>query len=112
MAENLNMDEVTEARREAIERSIHTISVEELRSLGEELLPYAEHPWREKFFTYIKENEDTPFFHATTHDRIHIFYSPAKNRGMWFMIGSGYGPLQPKGLAILSEIVERGGGRK
>jgi hypothetical protein len=106
MPDNLNMDEVTEARRKAIAESIHTISVEELKALGEGLFPYVDHPWREKFFSFITENSGDTFHHATTDDRIHFIYCRAKERGMWFMPGSGMGPMQPKGLGILKEIVD------
>ena len=106
-SENLNMDELTEARRDAVADSIHTISAEELKALGEGLFPYVEHPWREKFFNFIAENPGATFHHATTHDRIHIIYCHAKEKGMWFVPGSGMGPMQPKGLAILKQIVEK-----
>ena len=106
MPDNLNMDEVTEARRKAIAESIHTISVEELKALGEGLFPYVDHPWREKFFTFIDENSGATFHHAKTDDLIHIIYCRAKERGMWFKPGSGMGPMQPKGLGILKGIVE------
>jgi hypothetical protein len=105
-SDNLNMDDINEARRNAIAESIHMISVEELKTLGEGLFPYLDHPWREKFFGFITENAGDTFHHATTNDRIHIIYCHAKDKGMWFMPGSGMGPLQTKGLKILKEIVE------
>ena len=74
--------------------------------LGEGLFPFIDHPWREKFFNFLTENSDAPFHHATTHDGVHIIYCHAKERGIWFLPGSGMGPLQPKGLKILKEIVE------
>jgi hypothetical protein len=33
-------------------------------------------------------------------------YCHAQNKGMWFVPGSGMGPMQPKGLGILKQIVE------
>jgi hypothetical protein len=105
-SENLNMEEITEARRKAIAASIRPISVEELKKLGEELFPFLDHPWREKFFGFIAENSSTVFHHATTHDHIHIIYCHAKSRGLWFLPEGGLGPMQPKGLEILKQIVE------
>jgi hypothetical protein len=104
-SENLNMDEITEARRTSIEETIHTISVEEMAALGEELLPYVDHPWREAFFNFLKENPSATFYHAITHDQIHILYCSDKEKGIWFLPGSGLGPLQAKGLGILKQIV-------
>lgn len=106
MPENLNMEEVTEARRKALAETVHTISVEELKALGEGLFPFIDHPWRTKFFDFITEHADATFHHATADERIHIIYCAAEGKGMWFRPGSGMGPLQEKGLQIMKEIVE------
>jgi hypothetical protein len=106
LSENLNMEEVTEERRKAIAASIRTISVEELKTLGERLFPLIDHPWREKFFGFIAENAGDTFHHATTHDHVQIIYCRAKEKGMWFLPGTGMGPMQAKGLGILKQIVE------
>lgn len=103
--ENLNMDEITEARRIAIAESIHKLSLEELKAVGEKLFPFYDHPWREKFFAFVKENDSATFYHATTHDGVNVIYCPAKDQGIWFLPDSGMGPLQPKGLGILKQIV-------
>jgi hypothetical protein len=106
MPDNQSMDEITEARRKSIAETIKTISVEELKGLGEGLFPYHDHPWRAKFFDFIAENSAATFHHAVTHDRVHIIYCQGQDKGMWFTPGSGMGPLQAKGLKILKEIVE------
>lgn len=105
-SENLNMDDLNDARRKAIAENIRTISVEELKSLGEGLFPYLDHPWRTKFFDFLNENAGATFHHATTSDRFHVIYCHARDRGMWFLPGSGMGPLQANGLKALKEIVE------
>jgi hypothetical protein len=105
-AENLNMDEITDARRKAIVASIHTINVEELKKLGEQIFPIAGDPWRERFFEFLTENAGATFHHASTHDDIQVIYCSAKAKGMWVKPGKGMGPVQPKGLAILKQIVE------
>jgi hypothetical protein len=104
--ETINMEEITKARRKAITESIRTISVEELKALGEQLFPLMDNPWREKFFDFITENAGATFHHATTHDHVQIIYCHARNKGMWFTPGIGMGPMQPKGLGILKQIVE------
>jgi hypothetical protein len=98
-------DDITEARRQAIADTIHPIGTDALKVLGETLFPAVDHPWRATFLNFITENSDATFHHAVTHDRIHIIYCGAKEKGMWFMPGSGVGPLQAKGLGILKEIV-------
>lgn len=103
-SDNFNMDEITKERRAAIEQSIRTISVDELKALGEGLFPFLDHPWRAKFFDFLSENAGATFHHATTNDRIHIIYCGAQDKGMWFIPGSGMGPLQAKGLAIMKQL--------
>lgn len=107
MPDNQSMDDITDARRRSIEETIKTISVEELNGLGEGIFPSHDHPWREKFFRFISENAGASFYHAVTHDRVHIIYCQAKDEGMWFQPGSGMGPLQEKGRKILKAIVEK-----
>lgn len=104
--ENLNMEEITGARRKAMAASMRTISLDELKALGERLFPFVSDPWREKYFAFLDENRGATFHHATTHDGVQIVYCPAKNKGIWFKPGVGSGPMQPKGLAILKQIVE------
>lgn len=106
MPSELNMDDLTEARRKSIAATIRTAEAEELKKLCEGLFPSFDHPWRESVFDFLTENAAATFHHATTSDHVHVIYCPAKNRGMWFLPGSGMGPLQAKGLKILKEIVE------
>jgi hypothetical protein len=106
LSENLNMDELTEERRKAMATSTRTISAEELKALGEQLFPLIDHPWREKFFGFIAENSGATFHHATTHDGVQLVYCHAKDKGMWFLPGTGMGPMQPTGLKAMKQIVE------
>jgi hypothetical protein len=104
--DTINMEEITKARRKAIAESIRTISTEELKALGEKLFPGVDHPWREKFFGFVTENPGSTFHLATTHDGVQIIYCRDKDKGMWFLPGTGMGPMQPNGLGILKQIVE------
>lgn len=105
MPDNLNMDDINEARRKAIAGSIHTISAEEMKSLGDGLFPIHDHPWREAFFKFVQENAGATFYHANAGDNIHILYCGSPERGIWFTPGSGMGPLQAGGLAIMKQLV-------
>src|SRR5258708_16000110 len=80
--ETINMEEITKARRRAIAESIRTISVEELKALGEQLFPLMDNPWREKFFGFSTENAGATFHYATTHDRAQITHCHAKAKDM------------------------------
>lgn len=104
--ENFNTQELTEERRKGVAKSIRTIGVDELKTLGEQLFPFVDHPWRTAFFDFIAENPGATFHHATTSDGIQIIYCHAKQKGIWFIPEVGKGPMRPTGLAILKQIVE------
>ena len=106
-SENLNIAEITEARRKAIRKTIRPIGIEELKALEGEIFRYHDDPWRERFTEFVKENAGSTFYHATTDDPIQIIYCHAKDKGIWFLSGTGVGPLQEKGLKIMKQIVER-----
>jgi hypothetical protein len=104
--DKFDFETLGEERRKAIAKSIRTISVEELKKLGEEVFKYADDPWREKFFRLITENPGATFHHAITSDGVHILYCPDKDKGMWFLPGSGMGPLQAKGRRVMKQMME------
>lgn len=105
-SEELDLNSILINRREAVKESIQPISLEELKNLGENLFPFLDHPWRAVFFDFLKENANSNFYHAETRDRIHVLYCRDKERGLWFIPGSGMGPLQEKALKTLKEIVD------
>ena len=105
--ETVNLDEITEARRKAVAASIRTISLEELKALGEQLFPIAADAWRERYFAFLEANTGSTFHHATAHDGVQFVYCLAKDKGIWFLPKSGLGPMQPRGRAILKQIIEK-----
>jgi len=106
--ENLNIEEIMVTRRHAVEKSLRTISVAELKALTDELFPDVDHPWLEKFLSVISDPTSGLLHLAITDDRIHMLYCHDKEIGMWFVRGLGKGPLQPEELKIMKEIVEAG----
>ena len=64
--EKFDLENLDKERRKAVANSIRTISVEELKALGNEIFRYADDPWREKFFGFIAENPGATFHHAVT----------------------------------------------
>ena len=92
--EKFDLEALTKERRKAIAKSIRTVSTEELNKIGEEIFHYADDPWRQAFFRFIAENPGATFYHAVTSDNVNIVYCRDKDKGMWFLPGSGMGPLQ------------------
>ena len=103
--EKFDLENLDKDRRKAIAKSIRTISLEELKRLGGEIFRYADDPWRETFFRFIAENQGATFHHAVTSDGVNIFYCRDQDKGMWFLPGSGMGPLQATGRKIMKEMI-------
>ena len=103
--EPMDYGSLTDARVEGIRRTLETMELPELKRIGDELFPSAEHPWREVYFDFLNANAGAVFFHATTPDHVQVIYCPSKNMGLWYIPGGGMGPLQERGLARLREVV-------
>ena len=104
--EKFDLETLTKERRKAIAKSIRTVDTEELKKIGEEIFRYAEDPWREAFFRFIAENPGATFHHAVASDNVNIIYCRDKDKGMWFLPGSGMGPLQARGKKVMKEMIE------
>jgi len=104
--EKFDLETLTKERRKAIAKSIRTVDTEELKKIGEEIFRYAEDLWREAFFRFIAENPGATFHHAVTSDNVNIVYCRDKDKGMWFLPGSGMGPLQARGKKVMKEMIE------
>ena len=103
--EAFDLENLDKERRKAIAKSIHTISVDELKKLGGELFRYAEDPWRETFFRFIAENPGATFHHAVASDGVNFVYCRDQDKGIWFLPGSGMGPLQATGRKMMKEMI-------
>jgi hypothetical protein len=103
--EKFDLENLDKERRKAVANSIRTMSVEELKALGNEIFHYADDPLREKFFAFIAENPGATFHHAVMSDGVNIVYSRDQDKGMWFLPGSGMGPLQATGRRMMSEMI-------
>ena len=103
--EKFNLQSLDKERRKAIAKSIRTISVEELKKLGEEIFHHADDPWRETFFRFIAEIAGATFRHAITSDGVNIVYCRDQDKGMWFLPASGMGLLQATGRQIMKDMI-------
>ena len=99
-------EEITDARRKAVIKSIRTIEVAELKKLGEEIFDSPDHPWREKFLRLI-ENPGATFYHADAGEGVIFLYDSADDKGLWCLPGSGMGPLSAGGRQIMKEAIKR-----
>jgi hypothetical protein len=104
--EKFDLENLNKERRKAIAKTIRPIATDELKKLGEEIFHYADDPWRDTFFRFVNENPGATFHHAVTSDGVNILYCRQEDKGMWFLPGSGMGPLQIKGRQIMKEMIE------
>ncbi len=105
--DKFDFDELTKERRESIAKTIRTASADELKKLGDQIFPYVEDPWREAFFGFIAQNPGATFHYATTSDGVHIVYCREKDKGIWFIPGTGKGPLQERGRQTMRQMIEK-----
>lgn len=104
-SEFLDMEQLSNSRREAIAKSVKTIRAGELKAAGEDIFQDPDDPWREQFFSFIAEHPAATFHYATTHEGVHVIYCHSEGKGMWFLPGSGKGVLGSRSLAMMKEIV-------
>jgi hypothetical protein len=102
-AETLNNE-----RRKAIAKSIRTINVDELTKLAEEVFHDTDEPWRHTFFRLIAENPGGTFHYAVTSEGVVILYYRNEDKGLWFLPGSGKGPLSAGGQQMMKEAIDGG----
>jgi len=99
---------IDKERRKAIAKSIRIISVEELKKLGEEMFDDPDRPWRETFFQFIAEHPGATFYHASAGEGIIVVYSRDGDKGLWYLPGSGIGPLPEDGRQLMKEAIAKG----
>ena len=102
------VEAIDNERRKAIEKSIRTISVEELEKLGEEIFDSPDRPWRQTFLSLIAENPRATFYHASAGEGVIFLYSRDNDKGLWYLPGSGIGALSEAGRQIMKEAIEAG----
>jgi hypothetical protein len=95
-------------RRKAIAKSIRIISAEELKKLGEEIFDSPDRPWRQTFLSLIAENLGATFYHASADRGVIFLYSRDNDRGLWYLPGSGIGPLSEGGRQLMRKAIETG----
>jgi hypothetical protein len=95
-------------RRKAIAKSIRTISVEEVKKLGEEMFDDPDRPWRQAFLSFIAESPGCTFYHADAGEGVIFLYCSDVDKGLWYLPGSGLGPLSDGGRKLMKEAIAAG----
>jgi hypothetical protein len=103
-----DVDAIDNERRKAIAKSIRIISVEELKKLGEEIFDEPDRPWRQTFLQLIAENPGATFYQADAGEGVIFLYCRDKDKGLWYLPGSGIGPLSEGGRQMMKEAIAAG----
>ena|SRR5262245_2912592 len=99
---------IDQDRRKAIAKSIRIISMEELKKLGEEMFNDPDRPWREAFLQFIAEHSGATFHQASAGEGVIFIYSRDGDKGLWYLPGSGLGPLSEGGRKLMKEAIAAG----
>ena len=104
----VDVETIDEQRRKAITKSIRIISIEELEKLGEEMFDEPDRPWRQAFLSFIAEHPGATFHHASAGGGVIFVYSRDGDKGLWYLQGSGIGPLSEGGRQLMKEAIAAG----
>jgi hypothetical protein len=74
--------------------------------MGDQIFHYADDPWREAYFKFIAEHGDCTVHHGVTSDAVNVLYCADRDVGMWFLPGSGMGPLPERARVAMKKIIE------
>lgn len=99
---------IDQERRKAIARSIRIIGIEELKKLGEEIFDSPDRPWRQTFLEFIEQHPGASFHHASAGKGVIFIYYRDADKGLWYLPGSGLGPLSEGGRQLMKEAIAAG----
>lgn len=102
-----DIEEINEARRKAVAKSIRRITPQELTKFGEKIFPSPDYPWRETYFQLITEHPQSAFYHADAGEGVIFIYDHDVDKGLWSVPGRGMGRLSEKGRQIMIDAIER-----
>jgi Fe-S-cluster formation regulator IscX/YfhJ len=90
----VDMHSVSEERRKAIQESLKTMSVADLRKIVKELSDFEGDPWRENFVSVIEAHPEASFYRPVTQGGAVVLYCPGEDTGVWFLPGRGMGHMK------------------
>jgi rhodanese-related sulfurtransferase len=102
----LDIQTIMEARREAIQQSLRSVSIDELRKLAKEHEDeFVDDPWRDKMLRLIEERPQASFYHAVPQENVVVVYCRDEDFGLWILPGSGMGPLPEEAKRHMKEAI-------
>ena len=101
----VDIETLMEERRKAIQETLQSMTVAELREIVKELSDFEGDPSRENFVRVIEAHPEASFYRAVSQEGAIILYCPGENSGVWFLPGSGMGPLPEEAKRHMKEAI-------
>ena len=101
----VDMETLSEERRRALQESLQSMTVAELRNVVKELSDFEGDPWQENLVSVIEAHPEASFYRAVTQEGAIILYCPGEDTGVWFLPGSGMGPLPEQAKRHMKEAI-------
>jgi hypothetical protein len=101
----VDMETLSEERRRAVQGSLQSLTIPELRNLVKELSDFEGDPWQENLVRVIAAHPEASFYRAVTQEGAIILYCPGEDTGVWFLPGSGMGPLPEEAKRHMKEAI-------
>ena len=99
-------EELWAKRRDAIQKSLRSISIAELKELAREHQEeFAGTPWRDQFEQLATEQPHASFYHAVAQPEAEVLYCRDIDFGFWIVPGNGSGPLDEHGKRLMREAI-------
>jgi hypothetical protein len=110
----VDMETLSEERRRAVQESLQTVSIDELKKIAKEHEEeFVGDPWRDEFLRLIVEQPQASFYRAVPQPGAEVYYCRDADLGVWILPGSGMGPLDATGKRLMKEAIANGlSGRK
>jgi hypothetical protein len=101
----VDMETLSEERRRALQQSLESMTVAELRNVVKQLSDFEGDPWQQKLVGVIEAHPEASFYRAVTQEGAIILYCPGEDTGVWFLPGSGMGPLPDQAKRHMKEAI-------
>jgi hypothetical protein len=101
----VDMETLSKERRKALQETLQSMTVAELRKIVKELSDFEGDPWQEKFLRVVETHPQESFYRAVTQEGAIILYCPGEDTGVWFLPGSGMGPLPEEAKRHMKEAI-------
>jgi hypothetical protein len=108
----VDMETLSEERRRAVQGSLQSLTIAELREIVKELSDFEGDPWQENFLRLIEAHPQESFYRAVSEEGPIALYCPGKDTGIWFLRGSGMGPLPEEAKRHMKEAMAAPGRKR